>query len=243
MATFAGFDTEYFPGDALMTWLHANSNLKWCGYYLAPAPNRSPTGWTGRYRSLSAKWGVVPIYVGQQDPRTATARYVPSSVLTSDQGSLDAKDAGNLALADRFPPGTFIYLDWEYGALDANGAQDYIRSWVAAVMDDGRYMPGIYCSHLVAPNIVPILDLINPAPGVRFWCWKVPTTNAHPFTGDLTAVPAPDPSGCGFAGADSWQRDQNTIVTLGGDAPVRSMQVDFNTSSLANPAAPLAAYA
>ena len=32
----AGFDRSEYPGDAEMKWLKANTNLKWCGYYLVP---------------------------------------------------------------------------------------------------------------------------------------------------------------------------------------------------------------
>jgi hypothetical protein len=111
MPTYAGFDTEVYPGLDVMNWLQANTNLKWCGYYLAPAPNRGPTGWPGQYVSLSNQWGVVPIYVGQQDARTKSGSYVPSSILTSAQGTSDGQNAAALANADQFPEGTYIYLD------------------------------------------------------------------------------------------------------------------------------------
>jgi hypothetical protein len=238
MPFFAGFDTEVFSGQDLMAWLCTNSNLKWCGYYLAPAPNRPPSGWPGQYQALSANWGVAPIYVGQQDPRTSSDGYVPSSVLTSDQATIDGRNAADLVGADQFPPGTFIYLDWEYGGIDATGAVDYIKAWIIAVIGDGRFMPGIYCSHAIAAAIVNVLDTINPAPRARFWCWNVPTTASHPYNGDLIAVPTPDPANCEFP-ADVWQRDQNAVVTFSDGAPMASLQVDFSTSRLVNPAAPL----
>ena len=37
MAGVARFDCFSFPGMAQMAWLKANTNLKWVGYYLAPA--------------------------------------------------------------------------------------------------------------------------------------------------------------------------------------------------------------
>jgi len=243
VAFFAGFDTEVFPGLDCMTWLRANSNLRWCGYYLAPAPNRSPTGWPGRYEALKADWGVVPIYVGQQDPRTATAHYKPSSLLTAERGAIDAGDAVKLAWQDQFPGGTFVYLDWEYGGLDGAGARDYVKAWAAAVAAEGTFMPGVYCSHNTASGVVKLLNTIDPAPAARLWCWKVPSADNHPYLGDLGAVPAPDPAGCGFAGAIAWQRDQNTTVTLPDGAPAKSLKVDFSTAASADPAAPPAARA
>jgi hypothetical protein len=240
MAFYAGFDTKDYPGIDTMNWLSANSNLKWCGYYLAPAPNRSPTGWPGQYNSLAAGWGVVPIYVGQQDPRTGNANYTPSSILTSDQGTIDGKNAADLVATEQFASGSFVFLDWEYGSLDAEGSGAYIQAWITALAADGRFMPGIYCSHVVAPNVVPLIDNINPTPVVRFWCWKVPTTDQHAFTGDLANIPELDPSGCGFAGADGWQREQNATVSFPAGAPIASLGVDFSTASRTNPATPLA---
>jgi hypothetical protein len=108
---------------------------------------------------------------------------------------------------------------------------------VSAIVADGRYSAGIYCSHTIATAIVAGLDGLNPKPNARFWCWKVPTVDSHPYTGDLNAIPTPDPAGCGFHPAAAWQRDQNAVVIFPAGAPSRSLQVDFSTSSLSNPAA------
>jgi hypothetical protein len=99
-------------------------------------------------------------------------------------------------------------------------------------------MPGIYSSHADANDIVKLIENMNPTPKVRFWCWKVPTVDAHPFNGDLTNIPTPDPVGCGFPGASTWQREQNVVTTFPEGAPIYSLQVDFSTSSLADPGAP-----
>jgi hypothetical protein len=238
MPFYAGFDTKSYPGIEMLNWLSAASNLKWCGYYLAPAPNRPPSGWVGQYVSLRPQWGILPIYVGQQDPRTATGAHVPSSILTSAQGETDGVNAADLAASDLFPRGTFVYLDWEYGGLDNNGSE-YVKAWITAVIHDARTMAGIYCSYVAAPKIAALIDTIDPIPMVRFWCWKVASANAHPFGGNLASTPTIDPSGCGFPGAQSWQREQNAIVTFPEGAPIDSLQLDFSTSSLADPGAPI----
>jgi Domain of unknown function (DUF1906) len=235
MGFSAGFDVETYPGIATMNWLKANSNLAWCGYYLAPAPNRSPSGWVGQYNDLQADWGVVPIYVGQQDPRTGGPGYVPSSVLTTAQGTSDGQEAADLAAADGFPLGSFVFLDWEYGGVGGAGANDYISAWVAGVVEDGRFLPGLYCSHVIASRLQTLVGAV--APMVRFWCWKVTSVATHPFGGNLADVPAADPVGCGFASATMWQCEQNAMISLPEGAPVRSLQVDFNTALSANPAA------
>lgn len=239
MAFYAGFDTRDYPGNELMNWLKANSNLKWCGYYLEPAPNRSPSGWKNTYSSLKDNWGTAPIYVGQQDGQTAKPGYNPSSALTASQGWIDGQNAADLANGDGFPHGTFIYLDWEYGAIDGVGAVDYITAWVKSVTA-GPYRPALYCSHAISGVLRTLLENINPTPFTRSWYWKVTSVNPHRFGGDLKAVPELDPSGCGVPDADAWQREQNAEVTFPANSPAKfALLMDFSTSAAPDPGAPL----
>ncbi|RZN04512.1 hypothetical protein CWO91_31150 [Bradyrhizobium genosp. SA-3] len=238
MPFYAGFDILEYPKIAMMDWLNANTNLYWCGYYLAPAPNRPTSQWMGNYSRIKNKWGILPIYVGQQDERTGHDGYEPSSTLTTAQGEIDGEDACDLLAGEGFPRGSFVYLDWEYGGLDGEGSSDYIRSWVSAVAADGRAQPGIYCSHVVAKPIADIIDTINPTPWTRFFCWKVSSANPHDFTGDIAHLPELNPTGCGFAGAQIWQREQQAIVKFPSGTPVTKLMMDFGTSSLTDPGAP-----
>jgi hypothetical protein len=192
----------------------------------------------GALGTIKDQWGVLPIYVGQQDERTAHGGYVPSSILTKEQGGIDGKAACDLVASEGFAAGSYVYLDWEYGGLDGDGSTDYIAAWVSAVVDDGRAQAGIYCSHVIAQAIANLIDAMNPTPNVRFFCWKVTNASSHPFTGDLSNLPELDPAGCGFAGAQSWQREQQAVVAFPDDAPVSSLMVDFSASSLSDPGAP-----
>jgi hypothetical protein len=237
MAFHAGFDILQYPATA-MDWLKGHTNLVWCGYYLAPAPNRPSSTWMGALGTIKDQWGVLPIYVGQQDERTAHGDYVPSSILTKDQGGIDGKAACDLVASEGFAAGSYVYLDWEYGGLDGDGSTDYIAAWVSAVVDDGRAKAGIYCSHVIAQAIANLIDAMNPTPNARFFCWKVTNASSHPFTGDLSNLPELNPAGCGFAGAQSWQREQQAVVAFPDDAPVSSLMMDFSTSSLSDPGAP-----
>ncbi len=76
-----------------------------------------------------------------------------------------------------------MYLDWESGSLSAAGSTDYITAWISTVAADGRAQPGIYCSHVIAQNIASLIRAMNPAPNVRFFCWRVSNASAHPFAG------------------------------------------------------------
>src|ERR1700691_4592878 len=67
MPGIPAFDRSDYPGDDVMTWLRAHTNLQWCGYYFAPAPSHGDTSWMARRSALvAAGWGIAPIYVGQQ---------------------------------------------------------------------------------------------------------------------------------------------------------------------------------
>lgn len=66
-ATFAGFDTSIYPGDAaLRAWMKPGSPYEWVGYYLQ-APCHRDTSWSGKRATLTGMgWGFAVIYVGQQ---------------------------------------------------------------------------------------------------------------------------------------------------------------------------------
>jgi|SRR5471032_1436912 len=235
MDNYAGFDTKVYPKISMMTWLRSNSNLSWCGYYLAPAPNHGDNSWMGSYGLLRDDWGVAAIYVGQQDPSTGHGGYTPSSVLTAAQGGIDALDAVALTKNEGFPAGSAIYLDWESGGLDADGATDYVREWIRGVAGSQTFVPGIYCSHVIANAVVSEIDKIDPTPDVRFWCWKVPSADPHDFEGDISVLPTPNPGGCGFSPATAWQREQRALMTFANGAPIKSLELDISTSTRASP--------
>ena len=86
MPGFAGFDRSDYPGDQVMSWLKANTNLVWCGYYLGPSPSHAGTTWMTRRAALAAAgWGVAPIYVGQQI--TGPGSHNPSTARESQMGT------------------------------------------------------------------------------------------------------------------------------------------------------------
>src|SRR5690242_8977257 len=99
MTNFAGFDRSTYPGDGQMTWLKQNTNLAWCGFYLAPAPSHANQSWMTKCAFLKGLgWGLAPIYVGQQ---TQTSH--GSHNLTAAQGTADAQNAAMLAQQAGFP--------------------------------------------------------------------------------------------------------------------------------------------
>ena len=169
VVVFPGFDTSIYPGDGAMSaWRHPSSPYYWSGYYL-PAPCHRDTTWSGKYATLNAMgWGLAAIYVGQQDwtqilqagdPRgdNETSRAAQSvaseqvvtcsaSLLTAEQGRLEAADAIARLRADGFPDRTIVFLDVEFVRSVTTALLDYYRAWITAVIRDGRYRPGVYAA-------------------------------------------------------------------------------------------------
>jgi len=222
MPGFAGFDRADYPGDAVMTWLRANTNLQWCGYYLGPAPSHPSTTWMTRRAALTgAGWGIAPIYVGQQI--TGPGSHHASSA----QGVIDGNQAAAMMAAEGFAPGACVYLDVENGPPLTPPLQDYIGNWVDAV-GAGGYQPGVYCSHLLALTIHTLRTTC------RIWAFKVATTASHPVPNPF---PDPNPAGCGYIGAFAWQLGQNCLITAN-PAPLATLDVDLSSAITINPGAP-----
>lgn len=222
MPGFAGFDRSDFPGASEMAWLKANTNLRWTGFYLAPAPSHSGTSWMPQRAALAAAgWGMAPIYVGQQI--AGPGRHVVSGA----QGRIDGNDAISLMNTAGFAPGTTVYLDLEDGPPFKAPRTDYVANWIDAVAAGG-FAPGVYCSHGFA------LDVHALRPAVRIWAYKVETTDPHPVPG----INFPDlhPAGSGYPGAYIWQLGQNCQLTLPG-APATKLVVDLDTSLTPDPGA------
>ncbi len=222
MPGFPGFDTDIFPGTPAMAWLRANTNLLWCGYYLAPAPSHADTSWMGRRPSLlAAGWGLAPIYVGQQ------IQGAGSHNLTAAQGRTDGAEAIALIRAEGFAPGSAVYLDLEDGPPLVAPRTDYVGAWTDTVRAGG-FHPGVYCSHGFAE------DVRRSWPGARIWAFRVGTTQEHPFPG--TVFPDPDPAGCGAPSATIWQHAQN--CRLSPPPGLAPLVVDLDSARTPDPGAP-----
>jgi len=229
MPAFAGFDTSIYPGDAIMSWLKANTNLVWCGYYLAPAPSHSKdSSWMGtRARLSAAGWGIAPLYVGEQP---ANANVSGSFHLSPGKGAIDGRQTVTLMTGEGFPPGSCVYLDLENGAPLRDQQGPYLVNWCTEVQNGG-YTPGIYCSHGLAQAVRAL------QPDCRIWAFKVPL-----HTPPIPPVPPPfpekDPSGSGFPDAIAWQLDQNRVIKV--LASQTSLTVDLDSANTNDPGAPLA---
>jgi hypothetical protein len=178
-AHFPGFDTGSYPGDNVMDHWFGNPYV-FTGYYLeAPCHNSSKfRPWTGHRETLKQiGWGFIVLYVGRQGSGCG------SGSLTRAQGLADASDAISKAQADGMPDRATIFLDVERMETLSADLIRYMRGWLAGILQDGSYKPGIYA------HIHNATDLFNeaqkeyaaqgqPSGAPAFWVVRVPGDSA-----------------------------------------------------------------
>ena len=144
-----GFDTSDYPGDAAMVAWAEHAPYSWVGYYL-PAPCHKDASWSGKRERLEQMgWGIALVYVGQQQwekSRTVRGRTptCATQLLSERQGVKEAEDAITKTAAEGFPEGTTIFLDIERMERMSKAMRDYYTGWVVRVLEDGRFVPGVY---------------------------------------------------------------------------------------------------
>lgn len=185
---YIGFDTHTYPGTAVMrAWKHTpGSPYDWVGFYL-PSPCHEDKSWTGKRDTLvEMGWGLAVVYVGQQTwgraPRTLTPAQrdavrrrmdCSTDLVTADEGTHDGSDAVQRAIGEGFPPGAVIFLDIERMETIPAAMRQYYRAWVAQLLANGTYRPGIYAHEHNAQTIFEDVKATFVAAGdtttPRFW--------------------------------------------------------------------------
>lgn len=233
---FAGFDRLDYPGDSFMKTLYGETNLCWCGFYLAPAPSQGRgTSWMPKKSYLEQLgWGFAPLYLGQQ------ASGPGSHIVTAAQGKLDAQNAANLAATAGFDVGSIIYLDIEQGAPVGAAMLAYYDAWVSELEDKTNYSPGVYCSFY---QVAQKLSDKNSLP--YFWVFNINKYTCGQAKGGVQNVgktapfPAPDPAQSGVSFAKIWQYVQGTsgcsVQTKSGGS---IQNFDFDSSTSQDPSNP-----
>jgi hypothetical protein len=230
-----GFDTRDYPGDAVMQQWHDRSPYRWVGYYL-PAPCYTGTTWSGRRTALREMgWGFAVLYVGEQDWRAMRLVQGDSTVavenprcasanLTSEQGAAHAAAAAAAALADGFPQNTIIFLDVERVERVSPELTAYVRSFTAALLDGGQYVPGLYVHDVNTEQLYAIAEqeFVRRQRTDRPSLW-VATSSGF----DLRSTPAQS----GYAVATVWQGRFNVRESWGG----ASLNIDANVADTDDP--------
>lgn len=224
MSAFAGFDRSDYPGPAAMMWLREHTNLRWCGFYLAPAPSHQGMSWMTAPPEAFDGWGRAAIYVGQETTGPGSHK------VTAAQGAVDGAAAAVLMDKAAFPfdVGSCVFLDLENGWPLTTAQREYVGAWCDAVEEAG-FTPGVYCSFQIGGQIAAL------RPSARIWVFHVRTVQPHHVLGDVFA--SPDPATSGFAGASVWQLDDEAIIQCP-VAPGGVLTVDLNSANSADPSAP-----
>ncbi len=206
-----GFDTRDYPGDGVMARWREASPYRWVGYYLQ-APCYTGTTWIGKRVALEDMgWGMAVLYVGEQDwnamgaqqaapsvPADSTGPRCTAANLNEANARMHAIDAGTRAFGAGFPHGTVIYLDVERVDEVSPELSEYVGSWIGALLDDGRYLPGLY-AHARNVEALRAVAAAEYEERARFGGPRLWVASSEGF--DVAAAPAES----GIEGATIWQ--------------------------------------
>lgn len=239
--TWLGFDTHTYPGDEKMrAWRNApDAPYHWVGFYLPAAPCHKGTSWSGKRQTLiDMNWGIAVVYVGQQTwgrtPRQLTSAQMETlqrrgatcnaDFLSAERGTTEGVDAIRSTRAEGFPSGTVIFLDIERMEKMPQRMRDYYRAWVATVLADGTYRPGIYVHAHNAADVYADVKELYVAAGVtaepRFWI-----ASARDFSPDKM------PKDVGHEFAGMWQGVIDVVRRVADVA----LPIDINVSNWPSP--------
>lgn len=234
-----GFDTHTYPGTAVMrAWKHTpGSPYDWVGFYL-PSPCHEDASWSGKRDTLVAMgWGLAVVYVGQQtwgrSPRVLTSAqrdairrrtHCSADLVTSDDGTRDGDDAVKRAITEGIPPGAVIFLDIERMETIPAAMRQYYRAWVARLLANGTYQPGIYAHEHNAQTIFDDVKATFLAAGdtttPRFW-----------LAGGKGFDTGRAPQDVGYTFAGVWQG----VIDVARSVAQIKLPVDVNVAAWASP--------
>jgi hypothetical protein len=218
-----------------------NAPYKWVGYYLV-SPCHKDGSWSGKRQTLTDMgWGLAAVYVGQQTwgrtPKPLTAKRQAqlaktkatcnADLLTADRGAVDGRDAIARTATEGFAPRSVVFLDIERMEKMPQAMRDYYRAWARTLLQDGRYLPGVYVHAWNAQAVHDDLKAEFAAAGVkdepRIW-----VATGHGFDESKS------PQDVGFTFAGMWQ---GMIDVARAVADIK-LPVDVNVSSWVSPSDP-----
>jgi hypothetical protein len=236
---YVGFDTHTYPGTVVMeTWKKTpGAPYSWVGYYL-PSPCHANTSWTGKRDTLQQMgWGLAIVYVGQQTwgktPRVLSSKQLDalrkrsdcsSDLVNADEGVRNADEAVARATHEGFQPGTVIFLDLERMERVPPAMRDYYRAWVARMLSNATYQPGIYThehnAELIFGDVLETFKAAGDTSTPRFW-----------IAGGKGFDEGRAPQDVGFAFAGVWQG----VIDVARSVADLKLPVDISVASWKSP--------
>ena len=183
-------------------------------------------------------WGLAVVYVGQQTwnrrlrslsaaekaRQQSTGVRCNADFIDAAQGALEAVDAIAKTRAEGFPRGTVIFLDVERMETVPARMRDYYRAWVATVLREGMYRPGIYVHSYNARLVYDDVKALFVAAGMRqeprFWIASAPDFSPNKAARDV---------GHEFAGM--WQG----VIDVVREVADIALPIDINVSNWPSP--------
>lgn len=235
-----GFDTNEYPGDDVMrAWKQApDAPYSWVGFYL-PAPCHTDRSWSGKRDVLQEMgWGLAVVYVGQQTwgrtPRPQSPERIgalqrrgvscSADFLTAAEGVVEADDAIARTEREGFAHGTVVFLDIERMERIPPAMRAYYGAWVSRMLEDGRYLPGIYAhkhnAEVIHADVKARFEAAGMRDEPRFWI-----ASARDFD------PSKPPTAVGHEFAGVWQGVLDVMRSVA-DVP---LPIDINVSAWPSP--------
>jgi hypothetical protein len=164
----------------------------------------------------------------QPGMQAAAAPACSATLLATGRGTTDADDAIAKAAAEGFPAGTTIYLDVERVQSVSMELVSYVREWTLRVLQEGRYVPGLYVHRI---NADPLASAAQSA-------WLAAGRSDAPRVWVTATDPAfnldQSPRASGVSNVTIWQGRLDVTESYGGTA----LRVDQNVSETRSPSAP-----
>jgi len=155
-----------------------------------------------------------------------------SSFVSGARGMREGVDATQRTAREGFPRGTTVFLDIERMDVMPQAMRDYYSAWVRAVLDDGRFVPGIYVHTHNANTVYTDVKAVYQSVGLEgeppFWIAKSRgfDTNKHPRE-------------TGHTFAAIWQGVLDVNQTWNG----HEIPIDVNVAALPSPSSVVASIA
>lgn len=153
----------------------------------------------------------------------ATGPTCSRTLLSASQGDAEGADAIAKTAAEGFPDGTVIFLDLEHMDSVSTAMQSYYRAWIARLLADARFRPGIYAHRANAAQIYAdardVYTLHGASGAPEFW-----------ITGGTGFSLASLPTDTGFPFASMWQGVYDVARTYNGTTATVDESVSRNTS-------------
>jgi Domain of unknown function (DUF1906) len=182
------------------------------------------TSYVGRGRQRHKVTRTVMHTVLRKAPPPPPNATCNADFVSGARGMRDGVDAARTAASEGFPRGTTIFLDLERMDVLHQQMRDYYSAWVRAVLDDGRYVPGIYVHTYNANTVYNDVKAVYTSVGLEseppFWVAK-----AHGF--DTTKHPRET----GHTFAAVWQGVLDVTQTWNG----HKIPIDVNVAVLPSP--------